>query len=72
MTMATDKNFLTAKKSEKLSGNLNCCASDNLNFPDVKHLSKQLGCTVNDLATSVLSASLGKLFKENGDNTTQF
>lgn len=67
ITMATDKNFLTAKKNKKLSGVLNCCASDNMVFSDVKMLSKQLGCTINDLMTTVLSTAMGKFFKENGE-----
>lgn len=71
--MATDKNFFSAKKEEKLSGVLNACASDNLKFSEVKNLSKQLGCTLNDLMTSVLATAIGKFMKEKGDDkTTEF
>lgn len=48
---------------------MNCMSSDELNFPDVKKLSRRVGLTINDLVTSSISTSLSEFFKKRGDDS---
>ena len=46
---------------------MNCMSSNELNFPDVKLLSKRVDLTINDLVVSSISTSLNEFFKKRGD-----
>ena len=66
-----DKNIITAKKRQ-FSGQMNAVCSNRFNFPDIKLLSKQLGCTINDVVTTSITTSMNQLFKENEDEAKSF
>lgn len=59
-------NFMTRKK-DQISGKVTSSTSKNLNFPEIKDLSKKLKITINDLVTCSISNALRTLFDENGD-----
>ena len=52
------------------TGEMNCASTDQLHFPKIKTLSKQLGVTINDIISCAITTSLGTLFKEKGDKNT--
>lgn len=62
-----DQNFITRGKQKRMNGLLNCRATRELSFTDIRHMSKKLGVTINDVVTCAISAAMKQLFKENGD-----
>lgn len=69
----TDTNFIVKSKNQNdLSGNLNVCSSEVIDFRLMKALSKTIGVTINDIVTSALSCSMNTIFKEKGDENKDF
>lgn len=58
-----DKNPINSQK-KPLTGLINVNSSPSIKLDDIKKLSKKLKLTINDLILCSLSASLGKIFKE--------
>lgn len=71
MTMRADENFITKGKRERMNGDMNCTATKELQFVDIKGMSKKLGVTINDVVTCAISASIKQLFEENGDKSKE-
>ena len=70
MFLGSDDNILTKNKA-KMNGIMNCQSSKMFDFPEIKHLSKSIGRTINDIVTSSISTSMGTLFKEKGDESKE-
>lgn len=69
----SEENFITnAKNSKDLSGNLNVCSTNIIDFRLMKALSKKIGVTINDIMTSALTCSMNTIFKEKGDKAEDF
>jgi hypothetical protein len=69
----TDTNFIVKSKNQNdLSGNLNVCSSEVIDFRLMKALSKTIGVTINDIVTSALSCSMNTIFKEKGEDNKDF
>jgi len=61
-----DNNMMTQQKT-KFTGQVNCWTSEQLEFMEIKKLSKSMGVTINDLVMCAITTSLGKIFKEKKD-----
>ena len=58
-----DFNYFTNKKfTNNLTGNLNISSSPQISVQRVKHLTKKLNISINDLILSSLTTSLKSLF----------
>ena len=54
-----------------MSGVINCAASNELYFQEIKDLSKKLGYTINDVIFCAVSSAIKKLFREQKDESAE-
>ena len=51
-----------------MTGVINCASSKELNLIEVKALSKKIGVTINNIATTAVSKALKTFFKDQGED----
>lgn len=66
-----DDNIITRDRENKISGVMNCVGTGQLDFKEIKNLSKKLGVTINDLVACSISSAMGTVFKERGDDSKE-
>lgn len=62
-----DVNFITRDKVDRMSSAINCKATKELHFKDIRQMSKTLGVTINDVVTCAISSAMKQFFIENND-----
>ena len=66
MLVRRDKNALTLGK-KKMTGEINCSTSKQIDLIKLKELSKKLKITINDIILSAISTTIQEYFKLSGD-----